>query len=521
MQTTSPLARVETIDAVLDEIDAAPAYETRAARPAAPATPGAPAAPIADPIAQLAGAIDRQTAAFETRARRPAPLPANRTTTPSALRTRVEQTSQTPDEARARQTLALREAHEDDLRDRQRGRPDILHRERRQRVLADIDASEGAELREMHMRITRLERENRMLRRPSGPDLIRRDAGANGRLLAFRTALLQHMRTGEEVFNGVHLRELQRRAQIDIRAVNTQDNTSGGYFVQPERDDGPIEKLLKQISPMRSLATIRSISAAQFEKPVNLRGQKGRWVGEGEPSTTDDTSQFGLLKFPALSMLAEPEVTLESLEDMSIDLESLLAEEAQDTFAEMEGSAFWSGNGVSRPRGLLTYDMVANSNWSWGKIGYIATGASGAFAASAGSVGPGDVIKKTPLLIKQALRQGASWIMNRGTMGEVRTIKDSTGRYLWADGDMSKGIPNTLDGYVVNEDEQAPDIAADSFAIGFGDWRRTYLIVDRLGFHVIRNPYINAPNVRFHMRKRVGGGVQNFEAPKFIKFGTN
>jgi HK97 family phage major capsid protein len=66
-----------------------------------------------------------------------------------------------------------------------------------------------------------------------------------------------------------------------------------------------------------------------------------------------------------------------------------------------------------------------------------------------------------------------------------------------------------------------PDIAADATAIAFGDFRRGYLIVDRLGVRVLRDPYSSKPYVLFYTTKRVGGGVQNFEAIKLLKFAVS
>ena len=75
-------------------------------------------------------------------------------------------------------------------------------------------------------------------------------------------------------------------------------------------------------------------------------------------------------------------------------------------------------------------------------------------------------------------------------------------------------------GYPVAESEDMPDIAADAMAIAFGDFSRGYLIVDRAGIRVLRDPYSAKPYVLFYTTKRVGGGVQDFEAIKLLKFGA-
>ena len=74
--------------------------------------------------------------------------------------------------------------------------------------------------------------------------------------------------------------------------------------------------------------------------------------------------------------------------------------------------------------------------------------------------------------------------------------------------------------FPVTEAEDMPDIASDSYSIAFGDFQRAYLIVDRMGIRVLRDPYSAKPYILFYTTKRVGGGVQDFDAYRLIKFGT-
>jgi HK97 family phage major capsid protein len=188
----------------------------------------------------------------------------------------------------------------------------------------------------------------------------------------------------------------------------------------------------------------------------------------------------------------------------------------QIVFAEQEGDAFINGDGVNKPRGLLTYTTVADASWSWGSIGYVASGASGAFAAS----DPSDALLDLAYAPKQGYRANAHWVMNRKTEAAIRKLKDGQGNYIWAPG-AAAGDPATLFGYPVAEAEDMPDIAANSLSIAFGDFARGYLVVDRVGVRVLRDPYSAKPFVLFYTTKRVGGGVQNFEAIKLMKFAAS
>ena len=165
-------------------------------------------------------------------------------------------------------------------------------------------------------------------------------------------------------------------------------------------------------------------------------------------------------------------------------------------------------------RGYLDYAKVAGASWSWGNLGYIATGVAGGFAAS----NPADKLMDLAYALKSGYRQNAAWTMNRKTQSAIRKFKDGQGNYLWQPA-LAAGAKASLLGFPVVEVEHMPDIAADTYALAFGDFARGYLIVDRVGVRVLRDPYSSKPYVLFYTTKRVGGGVQNFEALKLMKFG--
>jgi HK97 family phage major capsid protein len=75
--------------------------------------------------------------------------------------------------------------------------------------------------------------------------------------------------------------------------------------------------------------------------------------------------------------------------------------------------------------------------------------------------------------------------------------------------------------FPVIEAEDMPDIAANSLSVAFGDFGRGYLVVDRAGVRVLRDPYSAKPYVLFYTTKRVGGGVQDFDAIKLLKMAVS
>ena len=219
------------------------------------------------------------------------------------------------------------------------------------------------------------------------------------------------------------------------------------------------------------------------------------------------------MTFPAMELYAMPAATQTLLDDAVVDIEQWIAEEVQAVFAEQESAAFVNGDGVNKPKGFLAVPHVDNAAWAWGSLGYVPSGAAGAFAAS----NPSDALVDLVYALKAGYRQNARFVMNRKTQGLVRRMKATTGEYLWAP-PATPGAAATLMNFPVVEAEDMPDVSADAPAIAFGDFNRGYVVVDRRGVSVLRDPYSAKPYVLFYTTKRVGGGVQDYDAIKLMKF---
>ena len=304
-------------------------------------------------------------------------------------------------------------------------------------------------------------------------------------------------------------------APFEIKSLSSQSDPDGGYLV-PRETETAIDRVLAKVSPIRAIATVRQIGAQSYRKPVTTTGADAGWVGEAASRTETTAPSLSVVEFPTMELYAMPAATQSLLDDAFVNVEQWLAEEVQTTFGEQEGAAFISGDGVNKPRGLLSYTVVADASWAWNKLGYIASGAAGAFASS----NPSDALVDLVYAPRQSYRANGRWVMNRKTEAAIRKLKDGQGNYIWQPG-ASAGDPATLLGYPVHEAEDMPDIAANSYSIAFGDFARGYLVVDRVGVRVLRDPYSAKPYVLFYTTKRVGGGVQDFDAIKLMKFAAS
>ena len=299
---------------------------------------------------------------------------------------------------------------------------------------------------------------------------------------------------------------------LEVKAGLSGGASSGGYVVPPETERA-IERRLMAASPMREIATVRTVASGLFRKPVSTAGVASGWVAEtaGRPET--DPATLALLEFPAADLYANPAATQALLDDALLDLDEWLAAEVEDAFAAQETQAFVNGDGVNKPRGFLSYPTVADATAVWGQIGYVASGAAGGFASGS----PADRLIDLVYAPKAQYRPNGRFVMNRRTVSAIRKFKDADGNYIWQPA-ARLGETASLLGYPVTEIETVPDMAANSLSIAFGDFQRGYLIVDRAGVRVLRDPYSAKPYVLFYTTKRVGGGVQNFDAVKVMKF---
>ena len=306
-----------------------------------------------------------------------------------------------------------------------------------------------------------------------------------------------------------------RELGLELKAGLSSASNSGGYVVPPETERA-IERRLMATSPMREIATVRTVASGVFRKPVSTAGIASGWVAETAARPETDPATLALLEFPAADLYANPAATQSLLDDALVDLDEWLASEVEDAFAAQETTAFVTGDGTNKPKGFLGYSIVADASQAWGDIGYVASGAAGAFAASS----PADKLIDLIYAPKAQFRPNGRFVMNRKTVSTVRKFKDADGNYIWLPA-TRPGETASLLGYPVTEIETMPDIAANSHAIAFGDFQRGYLIVDRAGVRVLRDPYSAKPYVLFYTTKRVGGGVQNFDAIKVMKFSAS
>jgi HK97 family phage major capsid protein len=305
---------------------------------------------------------------------------------------------------------------------------------------------------------------------------------------------------------------------IEQKALSIGSGADGGYAV-PKVIDGMIDDLAVNISPIRSIAQVQQISTSDFHKLINTRGTSSGWVGETAARTATNTPQLVDVAPPMGELYANPQATQQMLDDVFFNAEQWLAGEIATEFARAEGAAHVAGTGVNQPKGFTSYSTAAtgDATRAFGTLEHVATGVSGAFKTLTSTVNPVDDLFTLVSKMKALYRPGCRWVTNKAVLFTIMAFKDYQGRYVFSP-TTAPGTTDTILGYPVTEAEDMPTLAANSLSLAFGNFKLGYLIVDRIGTRVIRDPFSNKPNIGFYTTKRSGGSVLNSEAIKFLKF---
>ena len=307
---------------------------------------------------------------------------------------------------------------------------------------------------------------------------------------------------------------------VEAKAMSAGSGPDGGYMVHTQFSSG-FTKVMAEISPIYRQARVIPLDPGNdsFEEPIDSETAEAHWTGEQSARNESGTPGIKMFYVSLDEIYAMPKVTQKLVDLASFDVMAWLQTKVGEGFGTKESAAFHSGDGVAKPRGILTYDIATTVDASrpWGTVQYIPSGASGAFKSASASVSPADALIDMVTALKPQYRSGARWYMNRNTAGVVRKFKDADGRFVWVDSIIS-GQPSTLLGYPVEIDEDMPDIAADSLSVAFGNMQRAYTIIEKPGIKFLPDPYSAKPHVLLYSYRRVGGGMNNSEALKLMKF---
>jgi HK97 family phage major capsid protein len=328
-----------------------------------------------------------------------------------------------------------------------------------------------------------------------------------------RTALQQRAKALRQVESKAHGTD----DGFETRAVQTVTSTgSAGGFALPEVIERQIARLSVDISPIRQIATVRTVGSPDYKELFDVNGAAFEWVGEAGARAQTNTPDLAEVA-PTFGMAsARPRASEESLDDLFFDVENWLVTSVAEAMAQGEGLAFVSGNGTSRPTGFLAGPapvVTADTTRAFGTLQYVPSGQAAALPTSP------DTFIDIVYSLRARYRSNARWVMNKLVLSALRKYKDTTNQYLWQPSTQA-GEPATFLGYPITEAEDMPVVAANNFPIAFGDFREGYLIADRVGMRITRDDITVPGFVQWYVRKRLGGRLRNTQAIKVMRIST-
>jgi len=287
----------------------------------------------------------------------------------------------------------------------------------------------------------------------------------------------------------------------EIRALTVSDDSQGGYLAPPEMVNEFVRDLV-EFSPIRSIASVRTITAPSVRYPRRTSITNAKWEGEGEESPGSQPA-FGMLDIPAHRLTTHVDVSNELLADSAGAAEQEVRLALAEDFGAKEGTAFVNGTGAGQPEGLMVNPSIAET----------INGHASNLSA--------DKLIDLMYALPAAYRNAGTWTMNGSTLAAVRKLKDGDGRFLWQPS-YQAGQPETILGRPVIEAVDMPDIAGGAFPILFGDFAQ-YRIVDRIALAILADPYSQATRnmTRMHATRRVGARVLQPAAFRKLKMAAS
>ena len=358
---------------------------------------------------------------------------------------------------------------------------------------------------------TRLEKVETRAARPASED----GKGEDEVSREHREAFVDWMRNPRDMQREQRLAKATKAYETRAAATVTSTGSAGG-FALPEQIERTIARLSVDISPIRSIATVRTVGTPDYKELFDVNGAAFEWVGEQGTRSQTNTPDLAEVAPTFGTASARPRASEESLDDLFFDVEGWLATSVAEAMAAGEGAAFINGNGTNRPTGFLAGPapvVTADASRAFGTLQYIPGGAAAALPTNF------DPYLDMVYALRARYRANARWVTSRSVLAVMRKIKDTTGQYLWQPS-LTAMQPESFAGYAVTEAEDMPAVAANAFPLAFGDFREGYLICDRVGTRVTRDDITVPGFVQWYIRKRVGGRLRNTQAIKVMRIST-
>ena len=329
-----------------------------------------------------------------------------------------------------------------------------------------------------------------------------------------RDAMRKFLSAGEK---GVTVEEMKvLSAPVNTKSVMTSNDFSTGGIFANEDLMSEMEKDFLNYSAVRNLVSVKNTVEKEItfnKSPLSGRTKAYR---RGE---LDEALESGKLKFekgrvPLYASTSLIKATREDIQySTAVDLESLIVEEATESFAVAEANEIINGTGVEQAEGILVNKDIEK----------IPTATTGVLTF--------EDISAVYVALKGIYRKNAVFGANSVVIKMLMDLKDTSGRpiFFWnkpltdtiiGDGNARIEATGTLFGKPLYEIPEMPDtVTAGKPMLVFGDFQTGYVLGNRVEMYMLRDENSDAKTgvVNFIFERYFGGAVKRAEAFKILK----
>ena len=229
-------------------------------------------------------------------------------------------------------------------------------------------------------------------------------------------------------------------------------NIETGTYAMPNTANNKYMSALEKERLFRSIGTVIKAYGSGYRIFAKDSNDLAQWVPEGDTIPIyDGIDDFTINTVDSWKLAAFVKMDETFIRDASFDIENYLINRFAKNFGRAEDIAFINGTGIQMPTGILNATNGADVGITTAEITY-------------------DNVIGLYFSVEPEYRRNAVWLMNDETALALRTLKDSTGNYLWRDSD------DTILGKRVIISEYMPNAESDSKPIAFGDFSYYWVI---------------------------------------------
>jgi HK97 family phage major capsid protein len=344
-------------------------------------------------------------------------------------------------------------------------------------MIADAEAL-GADIEKLE-KLDRFERE--ALSAPGATTAVADHGKATDRSAAIAEARAKVF--GAYLRGGASAAEAEMNSP-EVRALQADSDTVGGYTVAPPQWVGQLIKGVDDLLFFRQKATVIPVTSSDEIVAPSLDADPANpaWTAEIGTVDEDSTMAFGRRSLKPYQLTKLIKVSKKLLAVSALPVESLVRDRLAYKFARTEENAYLNGSGAAQPLGVFTASDLGVSTGRDMSTGNSAT----AIAA--------DNIKNNKYNLKSQHWAGAEWIFHRDAIKQLAKLKDGNGQYMWQPA-ISAGAPDMLEGFPVNASELAPSTFSASQYVGIlGNFKAGYWIAELQAMNLQRLVELYAAN---------------------------